>query len=451
MCLSPASSNYIAVGSSDSHIRIYDRRQLSFIDFTAPNTGTGLPADKHTRAVKTFSIPSLEKRHFRVTSISYSPDETELLVSYSSDHLYLFDVTRPGVDQRTAAAVDRLKRRNQDTNQICRVTGMSTRTVAGEPAVRRLRLRGDWSDTGPEARPEREQIQRVSVGQARPQLQATIMHRMTEVLSRMLADPRTRIGLSAAGNEISEENDLTRVMRQIQPQEAASVSEEADAAAAYLQEHRQRHQRTESAAAAQEAARRAVPAAAREAALMAFSRRREADGPYSSRASTSAAAATATTATTPELDDLEEVLKTRKFDYMKMKFVGHRNARYVFFVKSNAFEINVEVRNELLPRSPTTDRTMIKEASFWGNDYIMSGSDCGHVFTWDRRTGKLVYLMEADQHVVNCVQPHPTLPYLATSGIDYDIKIWAPMLEDGKVFDEQKAMDVSVFEKEKFI
>lgn len=87
---------------------------------------------------------------------------------------------------------------------------------------------------------------------------------------------------------------------------------------------------------------------------------------------------------------------------------------------------------------------MIKEATFWGNDYVMSGSDCGHVFTWDRRSGKLVMLMEADQHVVNCVQPHPTLPYLATSGIDYDIKIWAPMNDDRQRFDEEKATDVRI-------
>lgn len=73
---------------------------------------------------------------------------------------------------------------------------------------------------------------------------------------------------------------------------------------------------------------------------------------------------------------------------------------------------------------------MIKEASFWGNDYIMSGSDCGHVFTWEKSTGQLVMLMEADQHVVNCIQPHPTMAYLATSGIDYDVKIWAPKLDD---------------------
>lgn len=89
-------------------------------------------------------------------------------------------------------------------------------------------------------------------------------------------------------------------------------------------------------------------------------------------------------------------------------------------------------------------RTMIKEATFWGNNYIMSGSDCGHVFAWERKTGKLVMLLEADQHVVNCLQPHPTLPYLATSGIDYDIKIWSPMDEEKERFDEIRAQDVSV-------
>lgn len=87
---------------------------------------------------------------------------------------------------------------------------------------------------------------------------------------------------------------------------------------------------------------------------------------------------------------------------------------------------------------------MIKEATFWGNDYVMSGSDCGHVFTWDRKTGKLVMLMEADRHVVNCLQPHPTLPYLATSGIDYDIKIWSPMDEEVFRFDEAKANAVYI-------
>lgn len=87
-------------------------------------------------------------------------------------------------------------------------------------------------------------------------------------------------------------------------------------------------------------------------------------------------------------------------------------------------------------------RTMIKEANFWGDDFVMSGSDCGHVFVWERDTARLCMLLEADQHVVNCLQPHPYLPMLATSGIDYDVKLWAPINEES-TFDEKFAEDVS--------
>ncbi|XP_048855158.1 DDB1- and CUL4-associated factor 6 isoform X2 [Brienomyrus brachyistius] len=74
-------------------------------------------------------------------------------------------------------------------------------------------------------------------------------------------------------------------------------------------------------------------------------------------------------------------------------------------------------------------RTMIKESCFWGNSFVMSGSDCGHIFIWDRRTAEHLMLLEADNHVVNCLQPHPYDPILASSGIDYDIKIWSPLEE----------------------
>lgn len=31
--------------------------------------------------------------------------------------------------------------------------------------------------------------------------------------------------------------------------------------------------------------------------------------------------------------------------------------------------------------------------------------------------------------MVNCLEPHPHLPVLATSGLDHDVKIWAPTAE----------------------
>ncbi|MBN3314482.1 DCAF6 factor, partial [Atractosteus spatula] len=84
---------------------------------------------------------------------------------------------------------------------------------------------------------------------------------------------------------------------------------------------------------------------------------------------------------------------------------------------------------------------MIKESSFWGSNFVMSGSDCGHIFIWDRHTAEHLMLLEADNHVVNCLQPHPFDPILASSGIDYDIKIWSP-LEESPSFNRKLAEEV---------
>ncbi|KAJ8253054.1 hypothetical protein GJAV_G00208620 [Gymnothorax javanicus] len=86
-------------------------------------------------------------------------------------------------------------------------------------------------------------------------------------------------------------------------------------------------------------------------------------------------------------------------------------------------------------------RTMIKESCFWGSNFVMSGSDCGHIFIWDRHTAEHLMLLEADNHVVNCLQPHPYDPILASSGIDYDIKIWSP-LEESPSFNTVLAEEV---------
>jgi len=107
----------------------------------------------------------------------------------------------------------------------------------------------------------------------------------------------------------------------------------------------------------------------------------------------------------------DDRVKVRK-PSVKQKYTGHRNAR-----------------------------TMIKEATFWGDEFVMSGSDCGHVFVWERDSARLVMLLEADNHVVNCLQPHPYLPILATSGIDYDVKIWAPINPE-PTFDQDMAEEL---------
>jgi DDB1- and CUL4-associated factor 6 len=68
----------------------------------------------------------------------------------------------------------------------------------------------------------------------------------------------------------------------------------------------------------------------------------------------------------------------------------------------------------------------VKDVNFYGlnDEYVVSGSDDGHFFIWDRKTCKVVNILEGDGEVVNVVQGHPYEPMIACSGIDSTVKIF---------------------------
>ena len=71
----------------------------------------------------------------------------------------------------------------------------------------------------------------------------------------------------------------------------------------------------------------------------------------------------------------------------------------------------------------------MKGVNFYGrnSEYIISGSDCGHVFIWDKPTEKCIWFARGDyEGTVNVLEPHPHFPVIATSGLDHNIKIWQP-------------------------
>ncbi|CAH8674045.1 unnamed protein product [Schistosoma rodhaini] len=76
--------------------------------------------------------------------------------------------------------------------------------------------------------------------------------------------------------------------------------------------------------------------------------------------------------------------------------------------------------------------TDIKEANFFGSygQYIVGGSDCGAFFIWDRITTNIMRILKADSSTVNCVQPHPSICLLASSGIDSVVRLWSPNCEE---------------------
>lgn len=82
----------------------------------------------------------------------------------------------------------------------------------------------------------------------------------------------------------------------------------------------------------------------------------------------------------------------------------------------------------------TTD---IKESNFFGNNgqFIVAGSDDGSFFMWDKETTNLVRVLKGDDSIVNCLQPHPSMCLLATSGIDPVIRLWSPCPRSGDIQD----------------
>lgn len=79
----------------------------------------------------------------------------------------------------------------------------------------------------------------------------------------------------------------------------------------------------------------------------------------------------------------------------------------------------------------------VKDCGFLGSndEYIWSGSDCGHFFVWtnDERC-ELKGIWKGDGSVVNVLTSHPVLPICAVSGIDNTVKIFGPINHGDKRF-----------------
>lgn len=73
------------------------------------------------------------------------------------------------------------------------------------------------------------------------------------------------------------------------------------------------------------------------------------------------------------------------------------------------------------------NKKTIKGCAWFGDNYVLSGSDDGHIYGWDLESEHIVCFLKADNEVVNCLCVHPNLPVLASAGFDNDVKIWEPV------------------------
>ncbi|XP_074205868.1 DDB1- and CUL4-associated factor 6 isoform X5 [Camelus bactrianus] len=629
VAICPPIPYYLAVGCSDSSVRIYDRRMLG-------TRATGNYAGRGTTGMVARFIPShLNNKSCRVTSLCYSEDGQEILVSYSSDYIYLFD---PKDDTARELKTPSAEERREELRQ---------------PPVKRLRLRGDWSDTGPRARPESE---RERDGEQSPNV--SLMQRMSDMLSRWFEEAsevaqsnrgrgrsRPRGGTSqsdvstlptvpsstdlevgeaamevdtpaeqflqpstssatsaqvpsassstdsphstsllsspdseqkqsgeASGHQTHHQSDspssvvnkqlgsmsldeqqdnnneklspkpgtgepvlslhystegtTTSTIKlnftdewsstasssrgngshsksedqeepsvpqtSVQPPEGenetqapedssedVTTSQEGTSAENTVQNHVDRAQSDkftseplDSGSGERNDLNLDSPCGVPEESILS----EKVKEPGTSDP-TSAESATSQSTSNPEpqlqteaIGPLahEETLSrdsalqdTDDSDDDPVLIPGARYragpgdrrsavARIQEFFRRRKERKEMEELDTLNIRRPLVkmvykghrnSRTMIKEANFWGANFVMSGSDCGHIFIWDRHTAEHLMLLEADNHVVNCLQPHPFDPILASSGIDYDIKIWSP-LEESRIFNRKLADEV---------
>ncbi|XP_069336990.1 DDB1- and CUL4-associated factor 6 isoform X7 [Eulemur rufifrons] len=609
VAICPPIPYYLAVGCSDSSVRIYDRRMLG-------TRATGNYAGRGTTGMVARFIPShLNNKSCRVTSLCYSEDGQEILVSYSSDYIYLFD---PKDDTARELKTPSAEERREELRQ---------------PPVKRLRLRGDWSDTGPRARPESE---RERDGEQSPNV--SLMQRMSDMLSRWFEEAsevaqsnrgrgRSRPRGGASQSDVSalptvpSSPDLevgetamevdAPAEQFLHPSTSSAMSAQAHSASSSTESphstsllsspdseqrqsveasgHHARHQSDNNneklspkpgtgepvlslhystegtttstiklnftdewssmASSSRGNGSHCKPEGQEESLVpqgsvqppegdsetkapeessedvTKYQEGTSAESPVQNHIDiaqsdefttepldssagekndlnldnpcgvpeestlsekgkepetsdqTSTESATNENNTNPQPQSQTEAIglsaheetsardsalqDTDDSDDDPVLIPGARYragpgdrrsavARIQEFFRRRKERKEMEELDTLNIRRPLVkmvykghrnSRTMIKEANFWGANFVMSGSDCGHIFIWDRHTAEHLMLLEADNHVVNCLQPHPFDPILASSGIDYDIKIWSP-LEESRIFNRKLADEV---------
>ena len=98
--LNPLLPYHLAVGASDSTVRIFDRRMLSpssSHDGESSRAGKTVKERSLEALLARFSVPEFGGKNKRITSVQYRPDGQEVLASYSSDYIYIFNpLVQPG-------------------------------------------------------------------------------------------------------------------------------------------------------------------------------------------------------------------------------------------------------------------------------------------------------------------------------------------------------------------
>jgi WD40 repeat protein len=389
MAMRPLRSTYLSVGCVDGLVRTYDRRMVSTVSDENLNNSSGSHSNANEQQqglVYHFCPEHLmtppDKRH-RITSLKYNHDGHQMIVSYSGEHIYLVEpesqISSNDLKEIRQRWQNKLKTISESASSSTTATESSTNhdvssrpheniSLASSTLIEQLfRLRDHRANSNTTDSPSFPSP--TSIRRSR----TTADHEDEEIDDD---DDQSRPtnhhgGSHDATSSPSSTHDLPR-----SPSPNTSVgghrSSSSDPQGTVNSGHLIGH---------------------RSATTTQGSSRSSQQGPSRVKRPRNG--------TSPSATD-ESTMNHLADRDIRMVYCGHRNVR-----------------------------TMIKEANFFGaySQYVVSGSDDGRVFVWDRDSGDLVNLFTGDKRVVNCVQGHPLLPILAVSGIDKDIKLFEPLAD----------------------
>ncbi len=190
MTVHPLFPHYIAIAVGSGSVMLLDRRKVG-----TPVTEITPSSLVKDSIVYKYRPDSVGTQPRKITSVQFNPVGSELLVSYSEDYVYLFSSSLFGTGNSQIIP----KPMNSYSPLICRKRSWSNttrnkpvKTSASHgyqrsppneqpPAVKKFRMRGDWSDTGPDARPEEDLEQ-----QRRNRPTQSLMNRMSQMFAQWI-------------------------------------------------------------------------------------------------------------------------------------------------------------------------------------------------------------------------------------------------------------------------
>jgi len=429
-CLSinPIYPEYLAVGGSDSYIRMYDRRKLKCNVIQWPDSVADNPRDRrgylkdkscqdydwsNQRFAKYFvagHLPKATKKHvtnlwrrdnFTSTYVTFSPNGQELLANMGSEQIYLFDVFHGSPILKDSFAFKNFLLQDENPEKVKNGFHKKSKIDDLSPQALQLKMQANQEYEADRYSNAINLYNQALDAQVHPIL---LGNRAAAFLKRMWNGDIYSALLDVYYVILLDPSHIKAHLRLIKClTELKWIEEAADFVVVFKQK---------------------FPNHADSPALKSLEKRleevkndvKESESKNKKRKESSGDDVDNDKTVEPEVDKNEEFiveldkLKVNATDF-KLRFCGHCNT--------------------------TTD---IKEANFFGSEgnYIIAGSDDGKFFIWDRKTTNIIKVLQGDDSIVNCLQPHPTTCYLATSGIDPYVRIWAPMPDD---FDNKRVIE----------